>query len=205
MEITQYKSRLQNLIAQRNGYLVLAAALAMISLILVICVCRMVNRERIVIVPPVIHQAFWVNSQTVSPEYLSQISSFLVQLRLNMTPSSAEYQREMLLRYTDPAYYGELKNELVEEADHLAKTHTSLIFYPVDISVDVSHLTAQISGDFSATVSNMPLPVQRLSYRLSFRYVQGRLWLQSFQEIIDKTNDSKEPKQTITQEDSSHA
>ena len=27
MEITQYKSRLQNLIAQRNGYLVLAAAL----------------------------------------------------------------------------------------------------------------------------------------------------------------------------------
>ena len=26
MEITQYKSRLQNLIAQRNGYLVLAAA-----------------------------------------------------------------------------------------------------------------------------------------------------------------------------------
>ena len=27
MQITQYKSRLQNLIAQRNGYLVLAAAL----------------------------------------------------------------------------------------------------------------------------------------------------------------------------------
>ena len=205
MEITQYKSRLQNLIAQRNGYLVLAAALALISLILVICVFRMINRERIVIVPPVIHQAFWVNSQTVSPEYLSQISSFLVQLRLNMTPSSAEYQREMLLRYTDPAYYGALKNELVEEADHLAKSHTSLIFYPVDISIDVSHLTAEISGDFSATVSNMPLPVQRLSYRLSYRYSQGRLWLQSFQEIIDKTNELKESKQTITQEDSSHA
>ncbi len=205
MEITQYKSRLQNLIAQRNGYLVLAAALALISLILVICVCRMINRERIVIVPPVIQQGFWVNSQTVSPEYLSQISSFLVQLRLNMTPSSAEYQREMLLRYTDPAYYGQLKNELVEEADHLAQTHTSLIFYPVDISVDVSHLTAQISGDFSATVSNMPLPVQRLSYRLSFRYAQGRLWLQSFQEITDKTHEPQESKQTITQEDSSHA
>ena len=55
----------------------------------------MINRERIVIVPPVINQAFWVNSQTVSPEYLSQISSFLVQLRLNMTPSSAEYQRDI--------------------------------------------------------------------------------------------------------------
>ncbi len=54
MEIAHYKSRLQQLIAQRNGYLVLAAALAVISLILVICVCRMVNRERIVIVPPVI-------------------------------------------------------------------------------------------------------------------------------------------------------
>ena len=28
---------------------------------------------------------------------------------------------ETLLRYTDPAYYGDLKNELVEEADQLDK------------------------------------------------------------------------------------
>ncbi len=198
MEITQYKSRLQQLIVQRNGYLILAAVLGIISLILVICVCRMINRERIVIVPPVVNQAFWVNSQTVSPEYLSQISAFLVQLRLNMTPSSAQYQRDMLLRYTDPTYYGELKNELVDEADHLTKTHTSLIFYPVEILVDIPHLTAQITGDFSATVSNLPLPVQRLSYRLSYRYSQGRLWLQSFQEI-------KDPSQQTTQENPAHA
>lgn len=205
MEIAQYKSRLQHLIAQRNGYLVLAVTLAVISLVLVICVCRMINRERIVIVPPTVNQAFWVNSQTVSPEYLSQISSFLTQLRLNMTPSNAEYQRETLLRYTDPTYYGELKNELVEEADHLEKTHTSLIFYPVDISVDAHVLTAQISGDFSATVGNVPLPVQRLTYFLRYRYSQGRLWLQSFQEVTKKPDQTNPTIQNSTDEDHAHA
>ena len=182
MQLTHYKSRLQQILVQRNGYLVLAALLTLVCLLLAISVCRMVGRERIVITPPVINQAFWVEAQAVSPEYLSQMAIFLAQLRLNLTPSSATYQRDTLLRYTDPAYYGDLKNELVNEADQLEKTHTSLIFYPVEVKVDMKNLYVHITGDLNATVGNDPLPVQRLSYQLGFRFSEGRLWLKSFQE-----------------------
>jgi conjugal transfer pilus assembly protein TraE len=189
MQLTHYKSRLQGILAQRNGYLVLAALLALVSLLLTVSVCRLIGRERIVITPPVVNQAFWVEAKAVSPEYLSQMASFLAQLRLNLTPGNAAYQQETLLRYTDPAYYGDLKNELVSEAGQLEKTHTSLIFYPVEVAVDAKQLTAQLTGDLSATVGNDHLPVQRIHYQLQFRYSEGRLWLKSFEEIKTNSHD----------------
>jgi conjugal transfer pilus assembly protein TraE len=200
MQIAHQKSRLQQLIAQRNGYLVLAVGLVGLTLLLATGLCRLIGRERIVIVPPVVEQAFWVDAKTISPTYLSQMTVFFAQLRLNVTPSSAAYQRDLLLRYTDPRYYGDFKNELVAEADHLAQTHTSLIFYPVDVAVDVPHLTATVSGDFSATVGTVLLPVKRLTYQLTYRYAQGRLWLRSFQEITE----SQPSTQPNTQEDMTH-
>jgi len=183
MQIAYQKSRLQQLIAQRNGYLVLAAGLMVLTVLLALGLLRLIGRERVVVVPPIVEQAFWVDAKAISPSYLSQMTVFFAQLRLNMTPSSAAYQRDTLLRYTDPQYYGDFKNELVAEADHLTQTHTSLVFYPVEVAVDAPHLTATITGDFSATVGNMPLPVQRLTYQLVYRYTQGQLWLRSFQEM----------------------
>lgn len=183
MQIAHYKSRLQQLIAQRNGYLVLATGLLCLTILLAAGLYRLIGRERILVVPPVVEQAFWVDAQAISPSYLSQMTAFFAQLRLNMTPSSAAEQRDILLRYTDPSYYGDFKNELVAEADHLTQTHTSLVFYPVDVSVDAAHLTAMISGDFGGTVGNVPLPVKRLTYQLTYRYAQGRLWLRSFEEV----------------------
>lgn len=183
MQLAHYQSRLQQVLSQRNGYLVLAALLAVMSILLAITVCRMMGRERIVIVPPVVNQAFWIEAHAVSPEYVSQMASFLSQLRFNLTPGNAAYQQETLLRYTDPTYYGDLKNELVREADQLTKTHTSLVFYPIEIRVDATHFTADITGDLNARVGNDPLPTQRLHYHLRFRFSGGRLWLISFNEI----------------------
>ena len=95
MQLTHYKSRLQQILAQRNGYLVLAALLAGVCLLLTISVCRLIGRERIVITPPVVNQAFWVEAKAVSPEYLSQMASFLAQLRLNLTPAMRLISRRL--------------------------------------------------------------------------------------------------------------
>lgn len=182
MESAIQKSRLQQLIEQRNGYLVLAAGLLLLCLLLTMLVFHCLGRTRTVIVPPVIQHSFWVGEKTVSPEYLSEMTEFLAQLRLTVTPSSAEYQRDLLLRYLDPRAYGAFKNELIAETDHLTKEHITLAFYPVEVRVDVSHFTAQITGDLHSTVGDSPLPPQRLTYHLIYRYDQGRLLLQSFQE-----------------------
>ena len=186
MKTAIQQSRLQQLIARRNGYLVLSVGLMLLCLLLSIMVLRLIGRERIVITPPVVHRSFWVDNREVSPEYLAEMTAFMAQLRLTITPSNAQYQRETLLRYTDASFYGEFKNELVAEADHLTQSHISLAFYPTNIAVDAPRLAARITGDLVSTVGNAPLPTTHVTYQVRYRYVAGQLRLQSFQEQEDK-------------------
>ncbi len=186
MKTAIQQSRLQELIAKRNGYLILSVGLLLLCILLSIMVLRLIGRERIIITPPVVHKSFWVDNQQVSSEYLSEMTVFLAQLRLTVTPSNAEYQRETLLRYTDASFYGEFKNELVAEADHLIKSHLSLAFYPTQITVNAPNLTANITGDLVSTVGNAPLPAAHLTYQVRYRYTNGQLRLQSFQEQEEK-------------------
>ena len=173
---------LQKLIAQRNGYLVLATGLMLLCLLLSMMVLHLIGRERIIITPPLVHQSFWIDHDEVSPQYLSEMTNFFAQLRLTKTPESAAFQRETLLRYTDPSYYGTLNNELVAEEDHITASHISLAFYPVNVTVDVKQLTAWITGDLRSTVGDALLPSVRITYQVTYRYDEGRLLVKSFQE-----------------------
>jgi type IV conjugative transfer system protein TraE len=184
-------SHLQRLIAQRNGYLVLAAGLMLLCVLLSLTVLNLIGRERIVITPPIVHHSFWVDHDTVSPMYLSEMTHFFAQLKLTKTPSSAVYQRDMLLRYTDPGYYGAFKNELVAEDDHLTAAHISLVFYPVNMEVNTQDLTASITGDLQSTVGDVRMPSVRVVYKVSYRYDQGRLLVKSFQEEKKKEREEK--------------
>ncbi len=175
-------SHLQKLIAQRNGYLVLAAGLLLLCVLLSAMVLHLIGRERIIITPPVVHQSFWVDHNDVSPDYLSEMTSFFAQLRLTKNPDNAAFQRTTLLRYTDPSYYGTLKSELVAEEDHMQAAHISLAFYPVNVEVNAKQLVAWITGDLISTVGNSPLTPTRITYRVQYRYDQGRLLVRSFEE-----------------------
>lgn len=197
-------SHLQRLMAQRNGYLVLAAGLMLLCVLLSLMVLHLIGRERIIVTPPVVHQSFWVDHDEVSPQYLSEMTSFFAQLRLTKTPSNAAFQRDTLLRYTDPHYYGILKNELVAEEDHIQVSHINLVFYPVNVEVNAKQLIAHITGDLYSTVGDTSLQPMRITYRVQYRYDQGRLLVQSFQEEKD-IKKIKEEKPTQLPEEKSHA
>jgi type IV conjugative transfer system protein TraE len=182
MKTAIQKSRFQQIIEQRNGYLVLSAGLLLLCILLSSTIFHLVDRERIIISPPVVHSSFWIDHDEVSPAYLSEMSSFFVQLKLTKTPSNAEFQRETLLRYTDPSFYGAFKNELVAEDEHMTNAHINLVFYPVNMVVDIKKLTASVTGDLQSTVGASALAPVRISYLISYRYDQGRLLLTSFKE-----------------------
>ena len=182
MKTSIQRSHFQKIIEQRNGYLVLSTGLLILCLLLSIIIFHLIDRERIIISPPVVHSSFWIDHDEVSPAYLSEMSTFFVQLKLTKTPSNAEFQRETLLRYTDPSFYGEFKNELVAEDEHMINAHINLAFYPVNMEVDTKKLTARVTGDLQSTVGSSALAPVRISYLIGYRYDQGRLLLTSFQE-----------------------
>ena len=183
MKYLLQKSRLQHLIQHRNGYLALASGSLLLNILLVITILVVSGHERIVMVPPTIDKSFWVTADHVSPEYLSEMSLFFADLRLNVTPSNAAMQRDVLLRYVNSGNYAALKSELLSESEHLTKSHLSTAFYPADIQVDAKKLISRITGDLQSKVGDSDLPVQHVLYEIHFSYHAGRLFVQSFEEI----------------------
>lgn len=177
------QSRLQHLIKNRNGYLVLASGSVVLNIILALALFLMIGHERIIVVPPSINKTFWVSANHVSPEYLSEMSLFFVSLRFNVTPSNVVHQRDLLLKYTDPKQYASLKIELNDEAARLNKGRVTTAFHPVDIKVDAQKLQARVTGDIQSTVGGVLLPMQRVTYQIQFTYNQGRLLVNTFQEV----------------------
>lgn len=183
MNFSLAHNQLEKIFAQRNGYMMLAIGSIVVCLLQMILIFFLVGRERIVITPPGIEKSFWVSASQVSPEYLSEMTNFFANLRLNVTPDNSAIQRDTLLRYTDPAYYNTLKSQLIHEADKVADQHVSFAFYPVNIKVDSKHFKALIEGDLKSFVGDTSLPTKRVKYMVSYRYDAGRLLVKSFEEV----------------------
>jgi conjugal transfer pilus assembly protein TraE len=182
MKYSIQKSSILKLIEHRNGYLILASGLLLLCFLLVCVIGILIGHERTIIVPPTVHQSFWVNNSHVSAEYLSEMSLFFCALRFNITPSNITFQHETLLRYIDPRYYSTLKAVFLTEADHVQKQHINTVFYPVDIKLDTKNLQTLVTGDLWSAVGNANLPMQRLTYQISYSYQQGQLRIIGFEE-----------------------
>jgi conjugal transfer pilus assembly protein TraE len=183
MKWTLYQSKLKRVLRHRNLFVRLAFAELSIIVLLIFGLLYAFTHQRIVITPPVVERSFWVGHNDVSAEYLAEMTNFFMGLRFNLSPANTAIQRDILLRYTDPRYYQSMKTLLVKEGDKISKDHISLSFYPVDVKVDPQTLTAQITGDLASTVGNTALPTERLTYQIHYTYHDGRLLVQSFEEI----------------------
>jgi conjugal transfer pilus assembly protein TraE len=183
MKWTLYQSKLKRVLRHRNLFLRLAFAELGIIGLLILGILYAFTHQRIVITPPVVERSFWVGHSDVSAEYLAEMTNFFIGLRFNLSPANAVTQRDILLRYTDPRYHQTMKTLLVKEGDKISKDHISLSFYPVDIKVNPQTLTARVTGDLASTVGNTALPTARLTYQIHYNYRDGRLLVQSFEEI----------------------
>jgi len=186
MKYILQRTEIQKLLANRNGYIVLALGCMGICILQLVFIVFLVNRERVILIPPGIEKSFWVSPQSVSPEYLSEMTSFFAGLRLNITPSSLIYQKETLLRYTAPEFYNLLKAQLTTEAAQIKEERLVSMFYPVNRKVDMKNMKVMIEGDLKTYVGESSLPVKRVKYWVGYRYDNGRLLVKSFEEEVNR-------------------
>lgn len=178
-----YVSRLRQAIQHRNGYLILASASILLNMLLVAYQFRMMSYERIVLVPPEISKSFWVDGHHVSPEYLSEMAHFFVNLRLTASPGNIGAQHRTLLRYVDSASYSDIRSQLQLEAERIKSFGITTSFYTNNVTVANDQWLTRVSGDLHTTIGNELQPVQHITYQIAFSYDAGRLLVKSFEEI----------------------
>lgn len=179
------KSRIQYLVDNRNGYLVLASGSLLLNIVLGVIIYCVLGYEKTVLVPPTIIHGSWVSENKVSSNYLSSMSILLADIRLNLTPANAALQRQLFLEYVDPKNYEKLKTELIEEEEKLKNEHISMTFFMTNVGSDADKMVSKIEGDLQYIVGDSLQPSKHVVYKISYRLSSGRLMIQSLEEVKD--------------------
>ncbi len=144
------------------------------------------KQDRVIVIPPVVEKAFWVDQSSVSPTYLEQFGCFIGQLLLGKSEASASLHRDIVLRHTDPIFIGHLKKQLQEEEALLGKQGSSYVFYPERIETDVKNLKVLLVGERCVFVEDKMISTTKEEYVLGFAYSGGRLLLRSLEKKENK-------------------
>lgn len=178
-------TRIGKLISQRNNAVLIIFGLFLLGLIEAITIDHLVGNQQnhFTPLPQVITAPFSISKNHVSQGYLADITRYFALLRLNYTPATIANQAQWLLRYTDGAFYGALKQQLAQEIEKTKEHDISLSFSPVDTRVDEKHLLVFIEGDLTQYVGKTRLAVKRVTYRVTYTYHDGQLRVTSMTDI----------------------
>ena len=175
-------SKIMELVKRRNTLsLVLVVSLSL-NLLQGISVFNLLDKTKIVIMPPEIREGFWISNQNVSASYLQQMTNYFLSLILNTTPATAYHQRETLLRFVHPNDYGLVKEQLVTQEAEIIKRQLSRFFVPVTYEVNEIERSVKAIGDLTILVGQEKVSVERKAYQLQYTLNQGQLLIEAFTE-----------------------
>jgi conjugal transfer pilus assembly protein TraE len=161
--------------------LVLCLALALVIMF------NMVGRERIVLTPPTIEKSFWVAKDKVSASYLEQMGSFMAYLTLDVSPSSVEWKKGMLLQYVAPDVYGALQTRQDLEADRLKRLNATTQFSVAQLVPNEDTLSVHLKGRLATFINGTRTSDVEKEYVVGFDYAGNRIQLKRFEEFNDGT------------------
>lgn len=142
--------------------------------------------ERTVLIPPEVHQTFWVSGQKVSGDYLQEMAYWYAGLALNITPHVADYQKNLFLKYAAPGEYGRLQAEFGARSDFIRKHNAATQFSAQAVLPHESAMKVALSGVLMTWVGDKKASEKQTTWLVGFRYLNGRLHVSEFRETSDQ-------------------
>ncbi len=158
-------------------------ALAIGHVVALIVILNLIGTVRTVIVPPSIDKSFWVSRDKASSEYLEQMGSFIAWLVLDVTPSSIDWKKGVLLGYVEPGQYGALKTRQEVEAERLKRINASTLFMPQQLVPSEDAQTVVVRGRLRTLVNGFETANDLKAYLVEFSFNGARMHLKTFKEL----------------------
>jgi conjugal transfer pilus assembly protein TraE len=179
MKYEKKQTNLQYVTSQRNYYRLITIGLLGLTLILSILLFR--QNSRVILVPPTIEKPLWVESNKVSTDYLERMAVFIINQILDVSPDSAKYQRNLILPYVAPEFYGDFKSRLESEEKMMSLEQVTTSFSPKTILVDEKKLTVTVVGNLISFVGRERIDQDQKVYEMAFRQKDGVVLLTHFE------------------------
>lgn len=184
MDFAQHQNDLR---AQRRANRVLSAIVGALSLTVLLClvvIVSIVGSDRTVIVPPNIDRTFWVTKEKASREYLEEMASYVAWLVLDVTPTTVDWKKNVLLNWVAPDQHAAMKTKMDIEAERLRSNNATTFFLVQQLAADEAKQSVVVTGRLRRQINGADVtdPETR-SYLAQFQYAGGRVHIQSFKEI----------------------
>lgn len=187
MKIEQKKSELMKEKKTRVLLLSFSSLLLVMALMQSITIIALLryalHKHETHFIPPKISQEFTLSGIGVSEGYLRDMTTFLTQLRFNVTSSSATLQFNALLTYVDPLLYGDIRAQLVKEVEQINHEHLSSAFYPSNFEIDTKHLHVKVTGQMKRFVGADLMSEVRETFLIRYSYEYGLLKLTNLEKV----------------------
>ena len=184
MDFAQHQNDLR---AQRRANRFLSAIVAALSVTVLLClivIVSIVGSDRTVIVPPTIDRTFWVTKEKASREYLEEMASYVAWLVLDVTPTTVDWKKNVLLNWVAPDQHAAMKTKMDLEAERLRGNNATTFFLVQQLAADEAKQSVVVTGRLRRQINGADVtePETR-SYLAQFQYAGGRVHIQSFKEI----------------------
>ncbi len=172
---------------QRKSNRTLGAIVVLLSvcqLLSLAGIVSLVGSERTVIVPPNIDRTFWVTRDKASREYLEQMAGYVTWLMLDVSPSTIDWKRNVLLNYVAPDQHAAMKTKMDLEADRLRTNNAATSFLVQQFTANEKEQSVVVAGRLRRQINGADIgePETR-AYLAQFEYVGGRVHVKTFKEI----------------------
>lgn len=167
MELSYSHSHSQRVLRQRNLLAIVAAALCVLTILLLIFT---VSRDREVVLQPILRSPLTVSSGGVSREYLEMVTRDTVVLTLDRSPQNLEYWMNAVLDITSPRIQGKVKADLLKIVNEQRGSSISQFFTIEKMELDTKNLRSEVSGSLHTIVGNKVISNERRTFRYDWEY-----------------------------------
>lgn len=140
-----------------------------LALAVVINVVFFRSKDRIIIVPPKVEKAMWVEQDRISDAYLEQMGVFFATFAGNMSPVNAEYNAKILTEHTVPTSNAEHKNEIRSQGAYFKKNNITQAFFPESVKVDSEKKYVSVEGQAIRYVGSTKVSQERVIINVRFK------------------------------------
>lgn len=179
MKFNFFKEQSNLFLYARNHSLIFGFTMLGVNVLLTLIIFN--ASERVVVVPPQLGNSVWTEKGTVSQSYLEEMAVFFAKQILDITPSTASYQREHLLRYVHPSFHNALRKKMLDEEERYKKDNLSMSFRPLSAVVNTKALKVTLTGLLQQYVANKFVQQTKEVYEMDFSYEAGQLLIKNFE------------------------
>lgn len=167
-------------IRKRDYVIMFLAACLFMSLVIAF---KNVNRERTIVVPPLVRETFWVDSNDASPDYLQEMSTYFIFLVNNISPSNIDYQYKLFLDKVNPSQQGVLKLQLDKQSQRVKRNNLVTMFYIKGFKIDTASNKVAITGQLDSLIGDKMVSSKEKVYRIGYQLINGKLYVNEFGEV----------------------